>query len=76
MPAGVIRTRNPKRQAAADPRLRPRGQWDRQFPQFVTPDSPFWLRVFRLSIKSVRISNTVCSRMQLKKTLMLCFESA
>jgi hypothetical protein len=27
---GGIRTRNPSRQAAADPRLRPRGDWDRR----------------------------------------------
>jgi hypothetical protein len=26
----VIRTRNPSKRAAADPRLRPRGHWDRQ----------------------------------------------
>ena len=26
---GVIRTRNPSKRAAADPRLRPHGQWDR-----------------------------------------------
>jgi len=27
---GGIRTRNPSKLAAADPRLRPRGHWDRQ----------------------------------------------
>ena len=27
---GRIRTRNPSKQAAADPRLRPRGHWDRR----------------------------------------------
>jgi hypothetical protein len=62
----VIRTLNPSKWAVANPRLRPRGHWDRQFPQFVTPVSPFRLTVFRLSTKSVRISNTVCCRSQLK----------
>jgi len=28
---GGIRTRNPSKQAAADPRLRPRGHWDRHY---------------------------------------------
>jgi len=35
MPPGGIRNRNPSQQAAADLRLRPRGQWDRQ-----TSDTP------------------------------------
>ena len=30
MPPGGIRTRSPSKRAAADPRLRPRGHWDRQ----------------------------------------------
>jgi hypothetical protein len=28
---GGIRTHNPRKRAAEDPRLRPRGHWDRQF---------------------------------------------
>jgi hypothetical protein len=66
MPPAVIRTLNPNKRAVACPHLGQRGHWNRQFPQFVTPESPFWLTVFRLSIKSVRISNTVCSRLQLQ----------
>jgi hypothetical protein len=30
MPPAGIRTRSPIKRAAADPRLRPRGHWDRQ----------------------------------------------
>ena len=30
MPPGGIRNRNSSKRAAADPRLRPRGHWDRQ----------------------------------------------
>ena len=32
---GGIRTRNPSKRAAADPRLRPRGYWDRQMSLFL-----------------------------------------
>jgi hypothetical protein len=31
MPPGGIRTQNPSRRAAVDPRLRPRGHWDRRY---------------------------------------------
>jgi hypothetical protein len=36
---GVIRTRSPSRRAASDPRLRPRGHWDRLC-GILTPQNP------------------------------------
>ena len=72
-PPGVNRTLNPRKRAVANLCRKPRGHWDRQFPQFVTPESPFWLTVFRLSSKSVRIFSVLSTAV--KKTLMLCLES-
>ena len=44
MPPGGIRTRNPSKRAAADPRLRPRGHWDwlsGRIPQRIEVTRPF-----------------------------------
>jgi hypothetical protein len=38
---GGIRTHNPSKRAAADPRLRPHGHWDRQFePTILVSERP------------------------------------
>ena len=36
MPPGEIRTHNPNKRGAADPRLRPRGHWDRLNYHYIT----------------------------------------
>jgi len=61
MPPGGIRTHNLSRQAAADPRLRPRGYWDRQKEKYCHQNCAFKLYVrIRLTDRQTYGVCTVC----------------
>ena len=59
-----IRTRNPSKQAAADPRLRPRGHWDRQEPDCCTFHKhvlrKYWNKSTLRSARKTSKSELVC----------------
>jgi len=57
VPHGRIRTRNPSKRAAADPRLRPRGRWCPQGQLYVSPfNSHVTINIpFRSSSKEPRL---------------------
>jgi hypothetical protein len=44
---GGIRTRNPSKRTAANPRLRQRGQWDRLTQKYMQCELIFWRTVFK-----------------------------
>ena len=61
MPPGGIRTRNPSKRAAADPRLRPRGHWVILYKFVISVRGPhcvYWPRVSR-NLATPLTSNSV-----------------
>ena len=74
-PAG-IRTRNPSKRSAADPRLRPLGHWDRQPAQLITNSTCTFLQtMFGLST-TVRPTFPVSSRLPVEISHLLRDESS
>ena len=59
-PSGGIRTRNPSKRAAADPRLRPRGHWDR--PKVFTVTYKYYFKPFvtLFVLQGRAMAQTVC----------------